>query len=204
MSQEEEVLVIPESLFDSLGRFSGFQNDVTPYLSELLNPANMQFRKRGQVEDDPTFKQLIPYCILLHTDTAGTTHIFRYTRGKGQGEQRLHAKQSIGIGGHISREDAAGSNEPYRTGMRRELDEEVIIDSHYDENLAGMIFDDTTEVGRVHLGLVHCLRLQTPNARGREADLLDSGFVPLETLRENFDRLETWSQLCVKHLFPAV
>jgi predicted NUDIX family phosphoesterase len=67
-----------------------------------------------------------------------------------------------------------------------------------------MIFDDTTEVGRVHLGLVHCLRLQTPNARGREADLLDSGFVPLETLRENFDRLETWSQLCVKHLFPAV
>ncbi len=201
MNKEEEVLVITEKLFEHLGRFSGFQKDVTPYLTELLNPANMQFRARGQVEDDPTFKQLIPYCILVHTDANGGTHVFQYTRGKGQGEQRLHAKLSIGIGGHISREDAAGSNEPYRTGMRRELDEEVIIESPYEETLAGMIFDDTTEVGRVHLGLVHFLKLQSPAVRGREADLLESGFVPLAQLKENFQRLETWSQLCVKNLF---
>jgi predicted NUDIX family phosphoesterase len=201
MNKEEEVLVITESLFDQLGRFSGFQKDVTPYLTELLNPANMQFRARGHVEDDPTFKQLIPYCILVHIDAAGDTHVFQYTRGTGQGEQRLHAKLSIGIGGHISREDAAGSNEPYRTGMRRELDEEVIIESPYEESLAGMIFDDTTEVGRVHLGLVHFLKLHTPAVRGREADLLESGFVPLTHLKENFQRLETWSQLCVQNLF---
>ena len=201
MNKEEEVLVITEKLFDQLGRFAGFQKDVSPYLTELLNPTNMQFRARGKVEDDPSFKQLIPYCIMVHTSATGEPHIFQYTRGKGQGEQRLHAKLSIGIGGHISREDAAGSNEPYRTGMQRELDEEVIIESPYQESLVGMIFDDTTEVGRVHLGLVHLLNLQTPSARGREADLLESGFVPLSYLKENFARLETWSQLCIEHLF---
>lgn len=201
MNSEEEVLVIPESLFNSLGYFSGFQKNVEPYLAELLNPANMQFRRRGIVEDDPTFKQLIPYCILVHKDDTGETHVFQYTRGKGQGEQRLHAKLSIGIGGHISREDAAGSNDPYRTGMSRELTEEVVIESPYTESLAGMIFDDSNDVGRVHLGLVHFLTLELPKAKNREVDLVASGFVPLAQLKANFERLETWSQLCVQNLF---
>jgi predicted NUDIX family phosphoesterase len=201
MNSEEEVLVIPESLFNTLGYFSGFQKNVEPYLAELLNPLNMQFRRRGIVEDDPTFKQLIPYCILVHKDASGETHVFQYTRGKGQGEQRLHAKLSIGIGGHISREDAAGSNDPYRTGMSRELTEEVVIESPYTESLAGMIFDDSNDVGRVHLGLVHFLTLEAPKAKNREIDLVASGFVPLAQLKSNFERLETWSQLCVQNLF---
>ena len=74
--------------------------------------------------------------------------MFCYTRGAGQGESRLHAKRSIGVGGHISEEDAGAVDaNPYQQGMRRELAEEVAIDTDYRERCVGMINDDETEVG---------------------------------------------------------
>jgi predicted NUDIX family phosphoesterase len=201
MAIDEEVLVVPASLLETLGVFSGFQKNVEPYLSELLKTERMAFQARSQCETDPSFKQLIPYCVLVHTDASGNVSVFQYTRGTGQGEQRLHAKRSIGIGGHISREDAAGSSDPYRTGMRRELTEEIDLSSGYKEELVGLIYDDTTEVGRVHLGIVHRFELEQPLAHAREHDLVEAGFVPLDQIRENYERLETWSQLCIDHLF---
>ena len=83
---------------------------------------------RGEMEVDPSFKQLIPYVIFCHRDGGGKLSVFRYTRGSGQGEQRLHRKHSVGIGGHISSDDAA-STTPYAEGMRRELQEEVLVNT---------------------------------------------------------------------------
>ena len=102
---EENVLVIPESRLDVVGRFSGFQPFSQAAFDALLEPSFMEFRPRSTVEEDPTFKQLIPYAI-LQAEVDGETSVFQYTRGKGQGEKRLHALRSIGIGGHISEEDA--------------------------------------------------------------------------------------------------
>jgi predicted NUDIX family phosphoesterase len=199
LSQEEHVLVIPASRLELLGEFDGFRPFCPQAFEALLNPEFMQFRPRSSVEDDPSYKQLIPYA-LLQADIDGQTCLFQYTRGNGQGEKRLHAKRSVGIGGHISREDATGEDW-YRSGMRRELSEEVILESDYEEDLVGFIFDNTSPVGRVHLGVVHLLHLTTPDVRAREEDLIDSGFTPLEALRGYFDHLETWSQLCLKNLF---
>lgn len=196
---EEHVLVIPESRLSLLGDFSGFRPFHQPDLDALLNPEFMEFRPRSTVEEDPTFKQLIPYAI-LQAEVDGVKKIFQYTRGKGQGEKRLHAKLSIGIGGHISREDA-DSNDLYRSGMMRELTEETIIEAPYEEQLVGFIYDDTSAVGRVHLGVVHLLTLQSPAARAREAELVDSGFEAIELIKSNIDRFEVWSQLCLKNLF---
>lgn len=98
--------------------------------------------------------------------------IFQYTRGSGQGEKRLHAKRSIGIGGHISREDATGAD-LYRSGMERELSEEMIIEGAYQEQLLGFIYDDSSPVGRVHLGVVHLLTLENDSARARESEMID-------------------------------
>ncbi len=165
----------------------------------MLNPDFMQFRPRSSVEEDPTFKQLIPY-VILQAEVDGVKKVFQYTRGKGQGEKRLHAKLSIGIGGHISREDA-DSEDLYRSGMLRELTEETIIESAYDEELVGFIYDDTSAVGRVHLGVVHLLRLSSPAARAREAELVDSGFEAIDVMKHQLDRFEVWSQLCLKNLF---
>lgn len=196
---EEHVLVIPESRLGELGKFSGFRSFSQDAFDALLNPEFMEFRPRSTVEEDPTFKQLIPYAI-LEAEIDGVQSIFQYTRGKGQGEKRLHALKSIGIGGHISKEDADGED-LYRSGMMRELTEETVIETSYEEELVGFIYDDTTPVGRVHLGVVHRLRLADANARARETELTHSGFESCEQLKSELDRFETWSQLCLTNLY---
>jgi predicted NUDIX family phosphoesterase len=155
------------------------------------------------MEEDPSFKQLIPYVIIRHTDAAGVVQVFQYTRGRGQGEKRLHAKRSVGIGGHISSDDenANSSVHPYDEGMRRELDEEVIIDSPSTQQCVGLINDDESPVGRVHLGVVHILDLQRPNVRPHEADILECGFRPVQEMLRDLDGFETWSQICLRALF---
>ena len=85
--------------------------------------------------------------------------------------------------------------------MRRELDEEVTIESDFRESRVGLIYDSSTEVGRVHLGVVHRFELVRPNVRSNEADLAETSFVSVDELRQDRDRLETWSQLCLDALY---
>lgn len=202
MPKDEDVLVIPARLLDELGAFSGFQSNVDRYLPAILDKQNQSFRPRSLVEDDPSFKQLIPYVILECSDE-NCTQLFQYTRGGGQGEKRLHAKKSIGIGGHISIEDATGATgaDWYSTGMQRELDEEVKIECGGQQRIVGLIYDDSTEVGRVHLGIVHIMQLGSCKVSSAEDDLLDSGFEKIDVIKAGMDRLETWSQLCIQHLY---
>ena len=178
----ERVLVVPTPVFHRLGHFQGFTRDVDRYLDDLFSPEHVSYRPRHEVEDDPGFKQLIPYVIFRHRDADGRQTVFQYTRGTGQGEGRLHRKRSVGIGGHISVIDAdsqAKAN-PYEEGMRRELEEEVIVETSYTAHLVGLINDDQTEVGRVHLGVVHRFDVEDPAVRPREDDILDSGFRPVD------------------------
>ncbi|MGA2256039.1 MAG: hypothetical protein ABSG53_15440 [Thermoguttaceae bacterium] len=110
------------------------------------------------MEIDPSYKQLIPYVIFMHRNVDQPA-IFQYTHTKGQGEARLHGKHSVGIGGHISTFD--GIAHPYHDGMKRELEEEVSINTPYTTRRVGLINDDSTEVGSVHLGIVHLFSAQT-------------------------------------------
>lgn len=196
----EHVLVVPTELFHRLGHFQGFSPDTARYLTTLLTPENTSYRPRGEMEKDPSFKQLIPYVIFRHTDAAGNVSLFQYTRGKGQGEKRLHAKRSIGIGGHISSDDADCHN-PYEEGMRRELSEEVIISTEYQSTMVGMINDDLTEVGKVHLGVVHFFDVASPAVQPREEEILEAGFRPVAELLAECEQFETWSQICLQALF---
>ncbi len=199
--QVERVLVVPTELFRRLGYFQGFSREVDRYLPGLLDPAQMSFRPRNEVEHDPGFKQLIPYVILRHRDAA--ERVFQYTRGTGQGEGRLHRKRSVGIGGHISLADLNGRTDvnPYLEGMRRELDEEVIVESDYTTQCVGLINDDQTEVGQVHLGLVHVFDLNAPCVRSREDDITECQFRPVTEILADMDGFETWSQICMRALF---
>jgi predicted NUDIX family phosphoesterase len=204
--QTECVLVVPTELFRGLGYFQGFSSDVDRYLEELLSPEHTSYRPRHEVEEDPGFKQLIPYVIFRYCDPQGRMQIFQYTRGKGQGEGRLHSKRSIGIGGHISAEDSAvglrsHATSAYQEGMRRELAEEVAIDTEYTEHCVGLINDDLSEVGRVHLGVVHVFDVERPAVRPLETDIVEAGFRPLDEIRAEMSGFETWSQICLKALF---
>jgi predicted NUDIX family phosphoesterase len=200
--QTEHVLVVPTDRFHELGHFQGFSTDADHYLAGLLQAQWMSFRPRPEMEEDPSFKQLIPYLIIEHL-LDGAPQIFCYVRGSGQGESRLHSKWSIGVGGHISQEDAETvSGNAYREGLQRELAEELVIETDFEEVCAGMINDDESEVGRVHLGVVHQLRVETPDVRAREEEIESSGFRSLSELYENIDRMETWSRICLEALYP--
>ncbi|MEM1068799.1 MAG: phosphoesterase [Planctomycetota bacterium] len=200
-TEEEHILVIPESFIQGIGQIEGFESDVERFLDPILSSDQLSFQPRGQMETDPSFKQLIPYVLLEWTDEDGTTSLFTYTRGGGGGEARLHAKRSIGIGGHISREDAADGADPYSSGMQREIEEEVILGSGYQEFRDGLIYDPSNEVGQVHLGVVHRFILEGPDVSSNEPDLAEGGFVSVCQLIEEMDRLETWSQLALQSLY---
>ena len=196
----EQVMVVKTELFHSCGYFQGFCDDTTKYLETLLDQANTQYLPRDEMEQDPSFKQLIPYCIFQHVDGDGNVSVFQYTRGKGAGESRLHSKKSVGIGGHISTLDA-NDHSPYDEGMRRELEEEIEIGSEYSQKLVGLINDDENEVGKVHLGIVHLFTVSQPEVSSRETEIADAGFLPLTEIMNELDRYETWSNICLTSLY---
>lgn len=195
MPTDERVLVIPTAHFRAAGYFHGFRSADEGFRAALLDPAAFQFRARSEVETDPEFKQLIPYVVLK----CGAD-LFHYRRGSAGTEKRLTALRSVGIGGHISEADAAGEGDPYRNGMRRELAEEVAIDSRSSERLLGFINDDSTFVGSVHLGVVHMLELEAPLVAPREDAIAECGFAPPSELVACGDEFETWSRFVLREL----
>ena len=195
MPTDERVLCVPADHFRAVGYFHGFRRADDAYRAALLDPSQFVFHPRSTVETDPAFKQLIPYVVLKCGD-----ELFHYRRGASGTETRLRALRSVGIGGHISEADAAGGADPYRTGMLREVTEEVVIGCAYTEQLLGFINDDHTFVGSVHLGVVHLFELVTRHATPREDSLADAGFARLQELTESQDQFETWSQFVLAEL----
>jgi predicted NUDIX family phosphoesterase len=191
----EHVLVIPTPVFHKVGHFQGFSGDIDRYLDVILNPQHASYRPRPEMEQDATFKQLIPYCVFRCN-----REIFYYQRGTAQGESRLHAKRSIGVGGHVSTLDLDGELTPYLEGMKREIEEEVEIGTGWQEKCVGLINDDETDVGKVHLGIVHIFDLDNPKVLPREKSMINAGFAPPSELVRQIDEFETWSQICLKYL----
>ena len=194
-ANEEHVLVIPTHVLHEAGLFQGLNRDIDRYLGKLLDPEQSHFMPRALAEEDPSFKQLIPYVVLKYRD-----QLFHYTRGKGMGEKRLHGRRSVGIGGHINPVDRMDGKNLYRQGLAREVSEEVIIATTRRESYLGFINDDSTPVGQVHLGIVHIFELAAPNVQRREVDLTDAGFAPIQELALTKDAFETWSQFVLDEL----
>ena len=195
MSAEENILVVPRPVFDRLGSFQGLGFEPDRYMATFLDPACNLFLPRSAAEQDPTHKQLIPYLVIRHGD-----RVLCYTRGKSGGEARLHAKMSIGIGGHINDGDthAAHFDEAsYLRAVERELHEELEIAGGYRQRIAALLNDDSNEVGRVHLGVVHLVEVDSPDIRPREDAIRDLEFLTAEELAPRREQLESWSQICL-------
>jgi predicted NUDIX family phosphoesterase len=194
----ENVLVIRRSLFDQLGSFQGLNFEPEKYLNLLLSRGNNFFFPRAQAENDPAYKQIIPYVLLAFQD-----RVLYYVRGKKAGEQRLAAKGSIGIGGHMNESDEslfAWDEQAYRAGVEREVNEEIKIDTQFEDRIVALLNDDTTEVGRVHLGIVHVFRLAQQKVEKREAMITNLAFLTKAELIGRRESLESWSQICVDSL----
>ncbi len=194
-ADEENILVVPRAVLDELGTFDGLCFEVERYMPTLLDPRNNLFLPRSAAEQDPTHKQLIPYLVLRHDG-----RVLHYTRGKSGGEARLHAKGSIGIGGHINDGDSGADHfnaAAYQRAVERELHEELAIPGAYRQTIAALLNDDATEVGRVHLGIVHLIDVESPDIKPREDAIRDLEFVRPSELWPRREQLESWSQICL-------
>jgi predicted NUDIX family phosphoesterase len=192
---DENILVIKRSLFDELGSFQGLNFETEKYLGVILSRGNNFFLPRAQAESDPAYKQIIPYALIAFED-----RVLYYVRGKKAGEQRLVAKGSIGIGGHMNEGDEslfAWDEQAYRAGVEREVNEETKIDAQFEDRIVALLNDDTTDVGRVHLGIVHVFKLAEPKVEKREAMITNLAFLTKAELGARRDSLESWSQICV-------
>jgi Predicted phosphoesterase (MutT family) len=193
--QEERVLCFERKLLEELGVFQGLNLDVEKYLSVATRPENLIYLNRSAAENDKSYKQLIPYVLLICGDK-----ILRYRRGKGGGESRLHGLYSVGIGGHISEEDHQGfSSDPYREGMKRELMEELGIEITREVAVA-LINDDSTDVGSVHLGVVHIMHVPDESVASGDSGILAPEFVSVSEAVKDLSIYESWSRFSLEQL----
>src|SRR5881628_716443 len=195
---QENVLVIKRSLFEELGTFQGLNFEPEKYLKAILSRGSNFFIPRSDAESNPAYKQIIPYALVAFENT-----ILHYVRGKKAGEQRLIAKGSIGIGRHMNEGDEslfALDEQAYRAGVEREVNEEININTPFEDRIVALLNDDTTDVGRVHLGIVHIFKLAEPKIEKREAMITGLTFLSKEELLARRETMESWSQICLDSL----
>ncbi|MCT6830282.1 MAG: hypothetical protein M3064_08265 [Bacillus velezensis] len=151
--------------------------------------------RRGDAEEDPRFKQPIPYVVIRRDD-----EVFVYERLAGGGESRLHNKLSLGFGGHMNpMEGAASFSEVLKQNTDRELAEELYIREEDKQNIVtlGLINDDENDVGKVHIGILSALQLApAAQVKVKEKDQIAGRWMKLSELKEEnvYQRLEAWSQ----------
>ena len=165
------------------------------YLSKIREKGF--FLERKFAEQDSSFKQIIPYCMVEQEDK-----ILLLRRLSGQGENRLHNKLSIGVGGHINPQDS-DEGDVLQQGSLRELEEELILEGDYQIEPIGIINDDSTEVGSVHFGLVQRISLHKGSAQIREKDLMEGSFNTRDELKKLMSEgknFESWSQFLIQQL----
>jgi predicted NUDIX family phosphoesterase len=197
MAKEEQVLVVERKVLEQTGMFQGLIFDVRRYLDKLFVPGVPRFIPRPQAETDPSYKQLIPYVIM-----SCDGKYLSYVRGRRAGEARLTGLRSIGIGGHINPTDDmplfnADFYQTYISAVEREVAEEVLVEAGHSDKIVALLNDDSTEVGSVHLGIVHHWILDSAEVSRREQMITQMAFMSPAELCEVRDSMETWSQLCL-------
>lgn len=184
VATDELVLVVPRGLVIPDRGWRGVTADrLDATLATIATEA--RFEPRRAMEQDPAFKQVIPYLVLRDAD-----RYFLMRRTRAGGDDRLHDRFSIGVGGHLNPGDA-----DVQGGLVREWHEELEADFTPRFRLVGLLNDDETDVGRVHLGIVFVADAAGRSVAIRETEKLSGGFVPAGDVDAVCDRLETWSAL---------
>jgi len=191
----EQVLVLPREAVPGGCDFTGIRRDDHASLETLRRvvAARGRYFDRPIAEEDPGFKQLIPYVAVRDGG-----RIFLMRRTDAGGDARLHGKASIGVGGHLNPVDEG--EDPLLAGLRREWDEELQADWEPEFRLIGLLNDDSNPVGAVHLGVVFTVEADGRAVTVRERDKLTGEFVEADVVGAGWDALETWSQLVANAL----
>ncbi|MBF0715521.1 NUDIX domain-containing protein [Gemelliphila palaticanis] len=196
---DEQILVVnrKEIFSDEKNAFYGFISLEDSRVEEIVKTfEKYEVKRRGDMEEDPSYKQLIGYVLVKDKNTK---EVLVYKRLVGGGESRLHGKASVGIGGHMNDVENTPIEEIVKINAAREIEEEIGIS--FDEalnslNFVGLINDDKEEVGKVHIGLIYVCEVDKNKVKVTEDDTLK-----IEWLNSNeakkVENYESWSEFLI-------
>lgn len=201
---DEMILVVKRDLL--------FDNEKYPFHGFLsrnhenygaVSDAFKQFevKRRGDMEEDPKYKQLVSYCVLVNEND----EVLVYERLSGGGETRLHGNMSIGVGGHMNDVlDVGDISAQLTENAFRELEEEVGLNKSDagDMEIIGLINDDTNEVGEVHIGIVFKVSVKSELISAVETDTLKINWQNTKEFGD-LESYETWSALIIDELYES-
>ena len=189
----EQVLVVRrEDMFPD-GAWHGFVSENLDRHQHVIRERHF-FRPRSEVENDPSFQQIIPYVVFRQGERYFLTH-----RLRASSEKRLRKQYSLGVGGHINPGDLEGGD-PILDGLKREWSEEVIYEGRFEARMVGLLNEDSSPVSKVHLGVVFLVDGDTPDIRIRETEKLAGELMTLEEMRVYYLAMESWSQIVYDRL----
>jgi predicted NUDIX family phosphoesterase len=189
----EQVLCVRREDALPEGAWRGLASDGLARVTRVIRERSC-FMPRRQVEDDPAYQQIIPYAVFRHGDRYLLTR-----RLRASSESRLRQQYSLGVGGHINPGDASGGD-PIVDGLRREWEEEVEYGGRIQIRPLGLLKEESTPVGRVHLGVIFLVEGDKPDIRIRETDKLSGELLTLADMRIYYLGMESWSQIVYDHL----
>jgi predicted NUDIX family phosphoesterase len=185
----ELVLVVPREIVVPGEGWLGVRRDGVDAALEAV-ARHGSFMARDAAEQDPGYKQVIPYLVLRDGE-----RWFLMRRTRAGGDARLHDRWSIGVGGHLNPGDA-----DVESCLRREWAEELVAGFVPDFAPVGLLNDDTTAVGAVHLGFVYLADAAGRDVAIRETHKLSGAFAATTEVAAVRDDMETWSRLAFEAL----
>ena len=193
MTASEQVLCVRREEMFPDGAWHGFVSTDLERFQKVIRERH-SFRRRAEVEDDPSYQQIIPYIVFRHDG-----HYFLTHRLRASSEKRLRKQYSLGIGGHINPGDLMGGD-PVLDGLKREWQEEVAYEGRFEARLIGLLNEDSSPVSKVHLGVVFLLDGDSPNIAIRETNKLAGELLTLDEMRIYYLGMESWSQIVYDRL----
>ena len=188
---DEQILVVKYDIIFKDGKWQGLKIDNLDYYIDLIKN-NYEFRRRGDMENDPSFQQIIPYILFSCGDK-----FFAYKYIKNAGEQRLiNNDYQLGVGGHINKEDINDNTDVLEAGTTREWQEEVDFKGNFlEKKLVGIINDESRPVEQVHLGLVYHFIGDSPDIQIKETDKMEGKLFYKNEFSENMVNHSPWMQI---------
>lgn len=191
---DEQVLVVKSDIFfGEQGRWQGLKRDNLNYYIDLIKN-NSEFKRRGDVENNINFQQIIPYIIFSFGEK-----YFVYNYLASVTEQRLVNNYQIGIGGHINSEDG-DNGDIINLGMMREWNEEVDYKGNIlEKELVGIIADSSRPVESVHVALVYHFKGDSSEISISETDRMEGKLMDLKDIGEYIkDNPGVWINIVYK------
>lgn len=190
-STDEKILVVKKSVLFAYQTIEGL-SPIDFGLYHTFIQKHKEFVWRSKVEEDTSYKQIIPYLVFEYDNK-----FFVMRRKSNASEARLQNKYSIGIGGHIKKEDLKKGS--ILEWAEREFHEEVAYNGKLTIKPLGILNEENTPVGQVHTGFVFLLHGENSNISIKE-EHKEGVLLTLPECFDLYNYMENWSKIVLNHL----